>query len=85
MKTDTQGNVGSQASAQSEQGSSGDEYVLSAEEDYSNKDGGKISKDAKIMIIAACITAAVGALFYNLGNAQKRQTILIKKIRHIRR
>ena len=62
MKTDTQGNVGSQASAQSEQGSSGDEYVLSAEEDYSNKDGGTISKDAKIMIIAACITAAVGAL-----------------------
>lgn len=79
MKTDTQGNVGSQASAQSEQGSSGDEYVLSAEEDYSNKDGGKISKDAKIMIIAACITAAVGALFIISGMLKKDKQSSSKK------
>ena len=79
MKTDTQGNVGSQASAQSEQGSSGDEYVLSAEEDYSNKDGGTISRDAKIMIIAACITAAVGALFIISGMLKKDKQSSSKK------
>lgn len=79
MKTDTQGNVGSQASAQPEQGSSGDEYVLSAEEDYSNKDGGTISKDAKIMIIAACITAAVGALFIISGMLKKDKQSSTKK------
>ena len=79
MKTDTQGNVGSQASAQPEQGSSGDEYVLSAEEDYSNKDGGTISKDAKIMIIAACITAAVGVLFIISGMLKKDKQSSSKK------
>lgn len=72
-QTDAQGNTQFQASTQTEQGStnSGDEYVLSAEEDYSNKDGGTISKDAKIMIIAACITAAVGAFFIISGMLKK--------------
>lgn len=79
QQINAQGNVGSQASEQAEQGSSGDEYVLSAEEDYSNKDGGTISKDAKIMIIAACITAAVGALFIISGMLKKDKQSSSKK------
>lgn len=42
-------------------------------------------RGTKIMIIAACITAAVGALFIISGMLKKDKTILIKKIRHIRR
>ena len=79
QQTNAQGNTQQQASAQPEQGSSGDEYVLSAEEDYSNKDGGTISKDAKIMIIAACITAAVGALFIISGMLKKDKQSSLKK------
>lgn len=71
--TATQGNVQAKTAAQTKQGSdnSSAEYVLSAEEDYSDKDGGTISKDAKIMIIAACVTAAVGAFFIISGMLKK--------------
>lgn len=79
QQTNAQGNTQPQASGQAEQGSSGDEYVLSAEEDYSNKDGGTISKDAKIMIIAACITAAVGTLFIISGMLKKDKQSSTKK------
>ena len=79
MKTDTQGNVGSQASAQSEQGSDGDEYVLSAKRIIQTKTAAKYQKDAKIMIIAACITTAVGALFIISGMLKKDKQSSSKK------